>query len=173
MSLSFRLSTRRFGELLMERGRVTPEQLALALRSHQDPRERLGQTLVRLGLLKERDVTELLGEQFSLTVVDAEQLAKADPEAVELVPEHLARQSLLLALRREGDTLDVAVGDPLDVVARLPEGADGLHAARLPGPPERGARGDRQLLPADPQHGEPGRDPRQARSLGDGRGGGR
>ncbi len=117
MSLSFRLSTRRFGELLMERGWVTPEQLALALRSRQDARERLGQTLVRLGLLKERDVTELLGEQFSLVVVDAEQLAKADPEAVALVPEHLARQALLLALRREGDTLDIAVGDPLDVVS--------------------------------------------------------
>ena len=117
MSLSFRLSTRRFGELLIERGWVTPEQLALALRSRQDPRERLGQTLVRLELLKEHAVTELLGEQFSLTVVDAEHLAKADPEAVELVPAHLARQALLLALRREGDTLDVAVGDPLDVVS--------------------------------------------------------
>jgi len=117
MSLSFRLSTRRFGELLIERGWVNSEQLALALRSRQDPRERLGQTLVRLGLLKERDVTELLGEQFSLKVVDAEHLSKADPEAVELVPEHLARQALLLALRREGDTLDIAVGDPLDVVS--------------------------------------------------------
>ena len=117
MSLSFRLSTRRFGELLIERGWVTPEQLAQALRSRQDPRERLGQTLVRLEMLKERDVTELLGEQFSLTVVDAEHLAKANPEAVQLVPEHLARQALLLALQREGDTLDVAVGDPLDVVS--------------------------------------------------------
>ena len=48
MSLSFRLSTHRFGELLIGRGWITPEQLALALRSHQDPRERLGQTLVRL-----------------------------------------------------------------------------------------------------------------------------
>ncbi len=117
MSLSFRLSTRRFGELLIERGWVTPDQLADALRARSDPRERLGQTLVRLGVLKERDVTELLGEQFSLTVVDAEHLAQADPAAVKIVPEHLARQAMLLALRREDDTLDVAVGDPLDVVS--------------------------------------------------------
>jgi type IV pilus assembly protein PilB len=117
MSLSFRLSTRRFGELLIERGRVTPDQLAEALRSRSDPRERLGQTLVRLGLLTERDVTELLGEQFSLAVVGAERLAQADPAAVQLVPEHLARQAMLLALKREGDTLEVAVGDPLDVVS--------------------------------------------------------
>ena len=117
MSLSFRLSTRRFGELLVERGWITPDQLTDALRSRQDPRERLGQTLVRLGTLKERDVTELLGEQFSLPVVDAERLSQADPAAVQLVPEHLARQALVLALKREEDALDVVVGDPLDVVS--------------------------------------------------------
>jgi type IV pilus assembly protein PilB len=117
MSFSFRLSTRRFGELLIERGWITPEQLAQALRSRQDPRERLGQTLVRLGLLHERQVTELLGEQFSLPVMEAEQLSVADPAAVQLVPEHLARRALLLAIKREEDVLEVAVGDPLDVVS--------------------------------------------------------
>ena len=117
MMLSFRLSTRRFGELLLERDRITPEQLNRALQSRQDPRERLGQALVRLGLLEERDVVELLGQQFSLPIATAEQLAKADPEAVQLIPEHLARQAGLLALRRDDSTLEVAVGDPLDVVS--------------------------------------------------------
>ena len=42
---------------------------------------------------------------------------QADPVAVRLIPEHLARQAGLLALRREAGTLDVAVGDPLDVVS--------------------------------------------------------
>ena len=117
MTLSYRLSTRRFGELLVERERLTSEQLNQALTSRQDPRERLGQTLVRLGLLDEGDVVELLGQQFSLPIADADQLGKAEREAVELVPEHLARQAGLLALRREGTTLEVAVGDPLDVVS--------------------------------------------------------
>ena len=114
--MSFRLSTRLFGELLIERGRLKPEQLNEALASRQ-PRERLGQTLVRLGLLDERDVVELLGEQFSLPIADAETLSKAEADAVAIVPEHLARQSLVLALRRSDSTLEVAVGDPLDVVS--------------------------------------------------------
>ncbi|MBI5709854.1 MAG: Flp pilus assembly complex ATPase component TadA [Candidatus Eisenbacteria bacterium] len=117
MSTSYRLSTRRFGELLLERGWVTSDQLAQALRSRQDPRERLGQTMVRLGLLKEKDVTDLLGDQFSLPVVDAERLSQADPAAVQLIPEHLARQSGLLALKKDEEILEVAVGDPLDVVS--------------------------------------------------------
>jgi type IV pilus assembly protein PilB len=117
MTQSFRLSTRRFGELLVERGRITTDQLELALKGRSDPRERLGQTLVRLGILGEEDVVRFLGEQFALPVAGADVLSKADPEAVQLVPEHLARQANLLALARVGDTLEVAVGDPLDVVS--------------------------------------------------------
>jgi type IV pilus assembly protein PilB len=117
MTLSFRLSTRRFGELLIERGRISTEQLGQALKARQDPRERLGQTLVRLGFIGERDVVELLAQQFSLPIATADQLSKADPKAVELIPEHLARRANLLALRRIDDTLEVAVGDPLDVVS--------------------------------------------------------
>uniref|UniRef100_A0A832I688 Pilus assembly protein PilB n=1 Tax=Eiseniibacteriota bacterium TaxID=2212470 RepID=A0A832I688_UNCEI len=117
MTTSFRLSTRRFGELVLDRALVSPDDLDRALRSRQDPKERLGQTLVRLGLLKERDVVQLLAEQFSLAIADAQRLSQADPEAVQLVPEHLARQAGLLALARHGDRLEVAVGDPLDVVS--------------------------------------------------------
>jgi type IV pilus assembly protein PilB len=117
MTLSYRLSTRRLGELLIESGRITQEQLEQALRSRQDPRERLGQTMVRLGILSEEAVVQLLGRQFSLPVATAEELSKAEPEAVQLIPEHLARQAGLLALRRHEDVLEVAMGDPLDVVS--------------------------------------------------------
>ena len=117
MPTSFRLSTRRFGELVLERTRVTPEQLEQTMRSKSDPRERLGQALVRLGLLSEGEVVELLAQQFSLPIADAEQLSQADPTAVRLIPEHLARQAGVLALRKRDGALEVAVGDPLDVVS--------------------------------------------------------
>ena len=117
MSLSYRLSTRRFGEILIDSGKLSSEQIDQALKARQDPRERLGQTLVRLGMLKEAEVAQLLGQQFGLPLTDSTQLAKADPGATQLVPEHLARQANLLALRRTGDVLEVAVGDPLDVVS--------------------------------------------------------
>lgn len=117
MAAGYRLSTRRLGEILIERGRLSPEQVQQALRSRLDNRERLGQTVVRLGFMSEAEVVEVLGEQFSLPVADAEQLAQADRAAVQLIPETLARESLVLALAREGDVLEVAVGDPLDVVS--------------------------------------------------------
>jgi type IV pilus assembly protein PilB len=117
MVISHGSSTGRFGDLLLKHGRVKPEQLKHALESRSGPQERLGQTLIRLGFLKESDVTKLLAEQFMLPIADADRLAKADLAAVKLVPEHIARQSGLLALRRSGHTLEVAVSDPLDVVS--------------------------------------------------------
>jgi type IV pilus assembly protein PilB len=112
-----RLSTRRLGEILIERGKLTPDQVNVALRDRHDARERLGQTVVRLGFMTEAQVVDVLAEQFGMPIVTAEQLSKADREAVQLVPEALARESQILALRREGDTLEVAVGDPLDVLS--------------------------------------------------------
>jgi hypothetical protein len=63
MSVSYRLSTRRFGELVLESGRVTPDQLDRALHAKSDPRERLGQTLVRLGILDEGMVVQLVAQR--------------------------------------------------------------------------------------------------------------
>src|SRR5262245_50651656 len=117
MSVSYRLSIRRFGELVLESGRVTLDQLDAALHAKRDPRERLGQTLVRLGYLDEGQVIELLAKQFNLAVASADRLSQADGEVVKLIPEHLARQAGILALSRNGDQLDVAMGDPLDVVS--------------------------------------------------------
>lgn len=116
MSTSFRLSTRRLGELLVERGLVTAEQIGQALKLRLD-KERLGQTIARLGFATESQVIELLGEQFSLPIATPERLAVADRTAVQLVPEHLAREAMVLALQKDGDVLEVAVGDPLDVVS--------------------------------------------------------
>ena len=117
MSVSYRLSTRRFGELVMESGHVTPDQLDTALHAKRDPRERLGQTLVRLGILDEGQVVDLLAQQFGLPIATADRLSHASEEIVKLIPEHLARQAGVLALAREGDELEVAMGDPLDVVS--------------------------------------------------------
>ncbi len=116
MSVSFRLSTRRFGELLVERGLATPEQITQALKA-RDGRERLGQALVRLGVVTEGQVVRLLADQFQLPLATPERLSQADPASVQLIPEHLARQAGVLALHHDEEVLEVAVSDPLDVVS--------------------------------------------------------
>ena len=115
--MAMRLTTRRLGEILIERDKLTAEQVQTALTSRLDARERLGQTVVRLGFMTESEVVDILGEQFGHPIANAERLAQADRTAVQLIPEPIAREAMLLALARNGDTLEVAVGDPLDIVS--------------------------------------------------------
>jgi type IV pilus assembly protein PilB len=117
MSTIARPASRRLGELLVERTGLSLEQVAHALAARTDPRERVGQAMVRLGYLSEAEVADALAQQFALPVADAQRLTTANREAVQLVPEQLARQAQVLALARDGDTLEVAVGDPLDVLS--------------------------------------------------------
>jgi type IV pilus assembly protein PilB len=117
MSVAERMAPRRLGELLVERQAVTPAQLEHALSTRLDRRERLGQALVRLGHLGEGEVAEALAHQFSLPVADVEKLTGASRDAMQLVPDHLAREAQVLALARHDNILEVAVSDPLDVLS--------------------------------------------------------
>ena len=117
MATSYRLSTRRLGEILIERGRLTSEQVQQALHSRLDARERLGQTVTRLGFMTEAQVVDVLGEQFSLPIATLDQITKADRAVVQTIPEVVAREHQVLALSRAGEVLEVVVGDPLNVVS--------------------------------------------------------
>jgi type IV pilus assembly protein PilB len=117
MSTLARFASRRLGELLVEYDGVTTSQVDQALAARSNTRERLGQALVRLGHLSEAALVQALARQFALPVADAEKLTSANREAVQLVPEHLARESQLLALALHDGQLEVAVADPLDVVS--------------------------------------------------------
>jgi type IV pilus assembly protein PilB len=117
VSLAPRFAAPRLGELLVEHAGLEPSTVDHALTARSDPRERLGRALVRLGHLGEGDLVRALARQFALHVADVEKLTSASRDAVQLVPEHLARECQVLALARQGDRLEVAVGDPLDVLA--------------------------------------------------------
>jgi type IV pilus assembly protein PilB len=117
MSTLARSASRRIGELLIERAGITSASVEHALAARSDPHERLGQALVRIGACGEHDLVQALAHQFGLPVADAEKLTSANREAVQLVPEQLAREKQVLALAKHGGTLEIAVSDPLDVLS--------------------------------------------------------
>ncbi len=77
---------------------------------------RVGEVLVRGGFLDEVSLAAALSRQFGVPLADL-RLESPDPEAVELVPEALARQHLILPLKFENDRLQVVTADPFDVEA--------------------------------------------------------
>ncbi len=136
---------RRLGEILVERGALTDEQLGAALAEQAAAGRRLGEILVDRGLLDERGVRWALAEQLDLPLVHPDPAA-LDPDALQLVPRGLCRRygvlPLYLSADEEGmepvlvlaaadparrDVLDdirARVGRPVRVVAALREEID-------------------------------------------------
>ncbi len=94
----------RLGEILVQQGRVTAEQVENALRKQQESAHafRLGEWLVRDGILSEEDVLNALSEQFGLPVLFTVEENQLDPELVRSLPVEWARSRNMLPIRVNG-----------------------------------------------------------------------
>ncbi len=106
---------KRIGEILLEMGAITSDQLAQALERQRQTGERLGRILVSMGK-KEEQIVQALARQLNIPVM-AMQRVTTEPNAAGLLPEALARKYNVVPIRREGNRLILAMADPLDVVA--------------------------------------------------------
>jgi len=109
----------RLGDLLVEMGKLTPEQLEEALEQHKyggdasDPscKKRLGQVLVELEYITEKDLVECLGRQLGLPHVWLRK-GLIDPKVVPMIAKDKAELYQVIAMFRVGDDLTVAMSDP-------------------------------------------------------------
>ena len=102
------------GELLLERGLISAENLDRALAEQKRTGEFIGTTLIRLGLLANERLLPVLAEQIGMPYV---RLAEAtiSPEALAKVPPKFASHYLLMPLSISDGVLQVAIADPFDV----------------------------------------------------------
>ena len=112
---------RRLGEVLVESGLLTDEQLNEALSRQRDvlpgqPRPRLGTVVIEMGLATEAQVADALAEALGLDLVDLGRTMVV-PEHVRLLPRQVAERSNVLILSKEGGRLKLATSDPTNVVA--------------------------------------------------------
>jgi type IV pilus assembly protein PilB len=101
----------RLGDLLAARGLVSRDDLVSALLTQTAQGQRLGATLVGLGMLSERELAEVLAEQSGLELIDLAHAA-IDREVALLLPEEDAKRLAAIPIGREGERIDVAVADP-------------------------------------------------------------
>lgn len=110
-------SRQRLGEILVEKGLITPEQLADALEEQVRTRRRLGEILISRGLVTERDLAEALAERLGVRFIDLHETT-IDPTAVALITERDARRYEALPIGFVDDhTLLVAMVDPSNIFA--------------------------------------------------------
>ena len=106
------------GELLVGAQLITHDQLAEALLQQSASGERIGNVLVALGAIGERDLAKALAAQLLVPLVDLSQQAPA-PEAVEVLPESVARSHLAVPLVVDEKGLTIAVSDPNPELAKV------------------------------------------------------
>ncbi len=111
-----RRKTKQLGQILLEQGLLTQEQLEHALEEHRRTPRSLGRTLIDLGYIKERDLVRALAEQVGLEFVDLTE-TKVDPMIASLLPEPLCRRYRALPIGERDGKLLVAMSDPANVYA--------------------------------------------------------
>ena len=107
----------RLGDVLIEFGYITAEQLSAALAYQKEHRDlRVGQALQELGYVNERQVLQALAKRLQIRMIDIEH-TNVDVTAVEKVPQELAQKYDMLPIAQSGHTLTIAANDPLNYYA--------------------------------------------------------
>ena len=106
----------RLGELLLREKRVTPAQLQEALNHQRSNGGRLGSSLVKLGILKDEDITSVLSRQYGVPAISLKEF-DLDPAVVRLIPAETANKYNVIPVGKNGTTLTLAMTDPTNVFA--------------------------------------------------------
>jgi type IV pilus assembly protein PilB len=108
--------TKPLGQILVEEGLVSPDDLQQALKVRAQKNHLLGKVLVDMGLVKEGDLVAALAKQVGLSFVDLSD-HPVDAHAASLLPEAVARRYRALPVGYEDNRLVVAMADPANLYA--------------------------------------------------------
>src|SRR3989475_838155 len=106
----------KLGEMLIKSGLLTPQKLQEALEYQQTNGGKLGLNLVKLGFVKEEDITRVLSQQYGVPAINLTKV-EVDDTVVKLIPSEVAQKYLIMPVNRTGATLTIAMVDPTNVFA--------------------------------------------------------
>ncbi|QQE73717.1 Flp pilus assembly complex ATPase component TadA [Brevibacillus composti] len=110
------MGRKRLGDILVESGLISEEQLQEALVEQKKSKLKLGDHLLQQGYITEQQLIEILEFQLGIPHVSLYRF-KMDPSLSSIVTEEVAKRYSLIPLKKEGNRLTVAMVDPLDYFA--------------------------------------------------------
>jgi type IV pilus assembly protein PilB len=106
-----------FGELLVSKGLLSPEELLQVLNEQREHGGRLGEVLLRLKMLNDEDVTQALAEHLAIEYFRLDDVNKIDMNIARALPENIAKRFCLVAVGEDDGKVIVTMADPLNVIA--------------------------------------------------------
>jgi type IV pilus assembly protein PilB len=110
-------TTHLFGEFLVSKGVLTRMQLQKALDEQRRYGGRLGEALLRLGMMTEEQVTQALAEHLSMEYFHFDDISKIDMSVARMLDETIAKRFCLVCVGEIDGKIIVAMADPLNVIA--------------------------------------------------------
>jgi hypothetical protein len=107
----------KIGELLVQNGLITDEQLDEALKAQLVFGGRLGTNLVELGHISTTTLAEFLSKQLAMPALAPSQLEKIPTDVIGAVSPDLASKYMMFPLALEGRALTLGMADPTDLAA--------------------------------------------------------
>ena len=106
-----------FGESLVSMGLLSLEELSKALNEQKLNGGRLGEVLLRLKMLSEKDIAASLAEYLSMEYVSLDDISVIDMSIARLLPEAISKRFCVMAIAEKDDHIIIAMADPLNIVA--------------------------------------------------------
>ncbi len=104
---------KRFGELLLEMGVISENDLVTALSRQRVSKKPLGQVFEELGVICDQDILRILAQQFNLQKVEEIGRPPVPKEVLELIDGDMALENLIFPLGIGNGKLLIATSDPL------------------------------------------------------------
>src|SRR5262245_59292099 len=111
------MKKQRLGELLVQRGTLTEDQLNRAIAIQQEKEIRLGELLLQSGQVSKGDIGAALAQILGVPYAQLPATAIA-PDVLELVPHFIALRCCALPLQSHGRALVVAMAEPQNLLLR-------------------------------------------------------
>ena len=109
----------RIGDLLVQKGYITDDQLSQALEEQREKKMRLGEVLISLGFVSEEQFATVYCDQSGIEPVDLKEV-KLNEELLQMVGEDVMRKQELMPFAYDEDNFNcikVAMADPMNLGA--------------------------------------------------------
>ena len=109
----------RIGDLLVQKGYITDDQLSTALEEQREKKMRLGEVLISLGYVTEEQFAQVYSDQSGIEFIDLKTV-KLDDQLLQMVGEDIMRRQELIPFGYDEDNFNcikVAMADPMNLGA--------------------------------------------------------
>ena len=107
------MRSQKTGLLLIEKGLATGNQIAEALKIQQETSQKLGEILVELGYVDEKDLAKILAEKLHIEFIDLDEY-QINKDAVWAVPDDIAIEYCVIPLDIANGKMMLATNDPMN-----------------------------------------------------------